>query len=407
MFRFCGTKIPTPFVSLHSKMEIMFHSDFTKSGHGFLAHYEFLGEHWHPFQPSTVGCGPGYLTGHSGLITSPGYNHNYPDGSSCTWIIKVKKDNKVLVHLLDMDLKQAETIKGKCSESYLLIFDGFATPEMVPNFQECGQLKALPTNRREYLATTDRVVIRFESGEKNKLNNIGFQISWTAIQLTLSGSCKEFECAGSQPCLENPDQLCNRDDTHYCIHSSLKCNEVPNCGAADTSDEEKCLILLTIAYIAAPIAGVLLVGILIVYCYCRCCRRDKVIYSMAASQEPPPPPPALSTPHSSHFALRSLERSPSITRSSCIMYSTSFTDCSSGDQHAGDNNVTTPQLHTQEADHLSNVPSVIQNPNTLSAAESENGDDQKPDYQTHRKRPSYHMMRELCYEDGNIVIADI
>ncbi|KAK3596939.1 hypothetical protein CHS0354_002506 [Potamilus streckersoni] len=129
MSRFCGTKIPTVFVSLHSKMEIIFRSDLTKSGLGFLAHYEFLGEskqlpafadtytsmetYWHPFQPSTVGCGPGYLTGHSGVISSPGYNHNYPDGSSCTWIIKVKKENKVLVHLLDMDLKQGDTNKGE------------------------------------------------------------------------------------------------------------------------------------------------------------------------------------------------------------------------------------------------------------------------------------------------------
>ncbi|KAK3596940.1 hypothetical protein CHS0354_002507 [Potamilus streckersoni] len=127
--------------------------------------------------------------------------------------------------LLNRTVMVASPHRGRCSESYLLIFDGFATPEMVPNFQECGQLTALPHNRREYLATTDRVVIR----------------------------------------------------------------------------------------------------------------RHQVKYSMAASQEPPPPPPALSTPPSSHLPLRTLERSPSITRSSCIMYSTSFTDCSSGDQHAEPN----------------------------------------------------------------------
>lgn len=63
---------------------------------------------WHQFGMSTIGCGPGFHTGMTGIISSP----NYPDnpvistepGSRCTWIIKVQDNENILVTMVDLDL---------------------------------------------------------------------------------------------------------------------------------------------------------------------------------------------------------------------------------------------------------------------------------------------------------------
>lgn len=57
----------------------------------------------------------------------------------------------------------------------------------------------------------------------------------------ISGDCQGFECSrvGTKRCDRSLGQdLCN--DQHFCIDESMKCNEVPNCGASDDSDENKC-----------------------------------------------------------------------------------------------------------------------------------------------------------------------
>ena len=61
-------------------------------------------EDWQPFGPSTIGCGPGFITGFGGVVTSPGYPDDFPAMTRCTWIIKVKSTQKVLLTLVDMDI---------------------------------------------------------------------------------------------------------------------------------------------------------------------------------------------------------------------------------------------------------------------------------------------------------------
>ncbi|CAG2213681.1 CUBN [Mytilus edulis] len=108
MDRYCGESVPKEFISQQSKLEIVFNTDFTKTLHGFIGHYEFLDENWHQFGMSTIGCGPGFHTGMTGIISSP----NYPDnpvistepGSRCTWIIKVQDNENILVTMVDLDL---------------------------------------------------------------------------------------------------------------------------------------------------------------------------------------------------------------------------------------------------------------------------------------------------------------
>ena len=98
---------------------------------------------------------------------------------------------------------------------------------------------------------------------------------------------------------------------------------------------------------------------------------------------------------SSNVHLRSLDRSP---RSSSIMYTTSFTDCSVPP---------TPDTDEATGDKCNSLP--LSNSLTLPKPKThrEPLDENQVTYKGHQKRSSYSMMRELCYEDGNIIIADI
>lgn len=150
---------------------------------------------------------------------------------------------------------------------------------------------------------------------------------------------------------------------------------------------------------------VLIVIVTCVCCYRKRCHRDRVKYSVPKEQSltQSVTHSFLST-QSSNVPVRSLDHSP---RSSSVMYTTSFTDCGTSEQLAS-------PLHNSRSNTNLNS---FSNSNSLhlpnSMASSETADDVKDDvtetasYKGHQKRPSYHMMRELCYEDGNIVLADI
>ena len=59
---------------------------------------------WHPFPPSTIGCGPGYLTGPGGTVNSPRHPETYPGDAGCTWVIQVKQHQRILLNLLSLDI---------------------------------------------------------------------------------------------------------------------------------------------------------------------------------------------------------------------------------------------------------------------------------------------------------------
>ena len=51
--------------------------------------------------------------------------------------------------------------------------------------------------------------------------------------------CPGFHCRGGEMCIDTKGLLCN-PLPRYCIDKSLVCNDLPNCGAYDTSDEDGC-----------------------------------------------------------------------------------------------------------------------------------------------------------------------
>lgn len=53
-----------------------------------------------------------------------------------------------------------------------------------------------------------------------------------------SENCPRFLCKG-EPCEDRDSQSCT-SKLKVCIDKSLQCNDAPNCGYSDKSDEEKC-----------------------------------------------------------------------------------------------------------------------------------------------------------------------
>lgn len=59
------------------------------------------------------------------------------------------------------------------------------------------------------------------------------------IRILLDETCDQFECRGGEYCLDEGKRICV-EKTKYCIHKSLQCDGIPNCGERDNSDEENC-----------------------------------------------------------------------------------------------------------------------------------------------------------------------
>ncbi|WAR08187.1 hypothetical protein MAR_018145 [Mya arenaria] len=235
----------------------------------------------------------------------------------------------------------------------LMLFDGYITPDLDP-LTFCGQLDHEASDRKEYLSIGDRMVIRFQSGLTNYGQLTGFRLTWTAVTLDAIGGLNS--------------------------------------------------ILRYVGFIGGAVLFVLILVIITAVCCYKRRRRQLVKYRPPTEQSL-----AHSMTHSfvssqsSNVPVRSLEHSP---RSSCIMYTTSFTDCQVSENQTPNHSGQTP------LNSFSNVNSLhpgnnVQEPCDLKDDQSSEKSEVSGSYKGHQKRPSYQMMRELCYEDGNIILAEI
>lgn len=64
-------------------------------------------------------CG-GFLTGLSGVITSPGYPQEYSNNADCSWAIHVSNNSVVTLVFLDFQLENNEG----CNFDFVALFDG-------------------------------------------------------------------------------------------------------------------------------------------------------------------------------------------------------------------------------------------------------------------------------------------
>ena len=49
-------------------------------------------------------CGKSDLEGTGGIIQSPNYPHLFPSDVKCSWLIKVKDDEQILLMIEDLDV---------------------------------------------------------------------------------------------------------------------------------------------------------------------------------------------------------------------------------------------------------------------------------------------------------------
>ena len=76
---------------------------------------------WQPFPASSPHCGPEFVTGVGGELTSPGYPEAYPPNIECTWMIRVGYEQKVLINLMKLDMGQSGRFRASKNLSSSLL----------------------------------------------------------------------------------------------------------------------------------------------------------------------------------------------------------------------------------------------------------------------------------------------
>uniref|UniRef100_G3PX65 CUB domain containing protein 2 n=1 Tax=Gasterosteus aculeatus TaxID=69293 RepID=G3PX65_GASAC len=119
--RYCGNIPPPQFTSSWNVMSILFHSDRHVAYTGFSVDYSSV------FLPSVLDMCGGVLTGLSGVISSPGYPHEYSNNADCSWAIRVSNNSVVTLVFLDFQLENNEdNLVGldECAYDSVAVYDG-------------------------------------------------------------------------------------------------------------------------------------------------------------------------------------------------------------------------------------------------------------------------------------------
>ena len=85
-------------------------------------------------------CGPKVIRGPGGVLTSPNYPHAFPDNVECTWMIRVKNHQRILLNFLNLDI-------GPSGESQIkprLCCSAQTALKAVLNLKHSGESKARP-----------------------------------------------------------------------------------------------------------------------------------------------------------------------------------------------------------------------------------------------------------------------
>ncbi|XP_055954613.1 dorsal-ventral patterning tolloid-like protein 1 isoform X2 [Patella vulgata] len=205
--RYCSGHFPAPFIS-HRVVKLLFHSDSTQSTMGFKATFQFVRD-----GDMNTKCGKIIPSGGSGgLIESPNFPRKYKSNTYCEWEVRAsKKTNRIMLQIAYFGIEGNMATTG-CVNTAVRIYQD--DENLRPQVELCGNLG--PEN--VFVSNKDIIKISFLSSPK-ALGGKGFKLSWT--ELYTADNCFGFTCAVNK----------------LCISSSLTCNDLPNCGRDDDSDE--------------------------------------------------------------------------------------------------------------------------------------------------------------------------
>ncbi|CAG9855166.1 unnamed protein product [Phyllotreta striolata] len=132
--KLCKQKQKTVITSTGNYMFILFESDQSYQGKGFIANYSTV--------PTTCG---GRMTAAEGFIYSPNYPKNFNKNETCEWQIEIDDGHSIELIFEDVDLFES----GNCSQNYVKIFDGPSAAFPVIK-TACGSITPNGTFRSSY-----------------------------------------------------------------------------------------------------------------------------------------------------------------------------------------------------------------------------------------------------------------
>lgn len=212
--RYCGKANPGPILTERG-VKILFHSDSDGIDMGFRASYEFIKKE--DINKETD-CSKTVLANErwGGFIQSPDYPLKYKPITHCEWnIIAPSNSSRILLQFTVLKLEgqgNSDQIENSCPRAVIRIYSN--ADGIKPDKELCGVWK----QGYSFVAKSHSVRVSFLSSSRS-LGAKGFNLAWTELRGT--GKCDGFKCAQSG----------------YCIAPQLKCNQLPNCGPQDESDE--------------------------------------------------------------------------------------------------------------------------------------------------------------------------
>lgn len=148
---------PSVITSSGNLMYLIFKSDYSIHGRGFLASYVAL----------PGGCG-GRFTVPEGVIHSRNFPGSYFAQDDCTWLITVSEGHTVNLQFTNFDVRP----RSNCSAVYVAIYDGPYENDTLL-LKHCGSSLPSPAN---FSSTSNQVLIRMKAHDSITAN--GFQLKY-------------------------------------------------------------------------------------------------------------------------------------------------------------------------------------------------------------------------------------
>ncbi|XP_031624566.1 cubilin homolog [Contarinia nasturtii] len=163
---YCGTQKPPILLSTTRALSIVFRSDESVAGDGFMATYDFI--------DGRNLCG-GNIYSLTGYISSPNFPDRYPPNKDCVYVINAPNGKQIQLNIESFDLEES----NGCSFDSLEIRNGASDKSpLIGSF--CGT-DILP----RFKSFSNHMYLRFKTDSSNE--NKGFKISYNTAMTGCGG----------------------------------------------------------------------------------------------------------------------------------------------------------------------------------------------------------------------------